>query len=109
MSLASLLAPVPLGIAAGLFLGKQVGVLGASWLAVKLRLAVLPPGVNWAQLYGAAVLCGIGFTMSLFIGSLAFEQSGQANLGAVRLGILLGSLLSALAGYALLRLTLRRA
>ena len=109
VSLASLLAPVPLGIAAGLFLGKQVGVLGASWLAVKLRLAVLPPGVNWPQLYGAAVLCGIGFTMSLFIGSLAFEQSGQANLGAVRLGILLGSLLSAFAGYALLRLTLRRA
>jgi NhaA family Na+:H+ antiporter len=108
VSLASLFAPVPLGIAAGLFLGKQLGVFGASWLAVKLRLAALPAGVNWAQLYGVAVLCGIGFTMSLFIGSLAFEHSGQEHAGAVRLGILLGSLLSALGGYVLLRLTLRR-
>lgn len=108
VSLASLFAPVPLGIAAGLFIGKQLGVFGASWLAVKLRLAALPVGVNWAQLYGAAVLCGIGFTMSLFIGSLAFEHVGQEHMGAVRLGILFGSILSALGGYALLRLTLRR-
>jgi NhaA family Na+:H+ antiporter len=109
VSLASLLAPVPLGIAAGLFVGKQLGVFGAAWLAIKLGVARLPVGVTWAQLYGTAMLCGIGFTMSLFIGSLAFEHAGQEHAAAVRLGIMVGSLLSALCGYALLRAALRRA
>lgn len=100
---ASFLDPVPLGIAAGLFLGKQLGVFGAAWLAVRLRIAALPAGVRWSQLYGTALLCGIGFTMSLFIGSLAFEHAGQQHAASVRLGILTGSIVSALAGYAVLR------
>lgn len=70
------LAPVPLGIATGLFVGNQIGVLGFSWLAIKLRLAALPASVTWLNLYGVALLCGIGFTMSLFISSLAFELGG---------------------------------
>ena len=104
--LATLIEPVPLGIAAGLFLGKQLGVFLASWLAVKLRMAALPAGVTWVQLYGVAILCGIGFTMSLFIGSLAFERAGQEHGASVRLGILVGSLLSAAFGYGVLRLAL---
>jgi len=104
VSIATLLEPVPLGIAAGLFVGKQLGVFGAAWLAIKLRIAELPNDTRWAQLYGVALLCGIGFTMSLFIGSLAFEHAGQEHANEVRLGILAGSLLSAVAGYALLRL-----
>jgi Na+:H+ antiporter, NhaA family len=95
------LAPLPLGIAAGLFLGKQIGIFGASWLAVRLGLARLPEGVGWRQIHGAAVLGGIGFTMSLFIGSLAFSDSG--NSAAVRIGVLAGSLASGIAGYAILR------
>jgi NhaA family Na+:H+ antiporter len=107
--LPTLLEPVPLGIAAGLFLGKQLGVFLASWLAVRLRVAALPAGVTWVQLYGVAILCGIGFTMSLFIGSLAFEHAGQEHGASVRLGILTGSLLSAMLGYGFLRFALRRA
>lgn len=107
VSFATLLEPVPLGIAAGLFLGKQLGVFGASWLAIKLRMAEMPSGTRWVQLYGVALLCGIGFTMSLFIGSLAFEHAGQEHATDVRLGILAGSILSAVAGYALLRLAHR--
>ncbi len=107
LSLADALHPVPLGIVAGLFLGKQVGVLGMSWIAVRTRVASPPEGVNWKQLYGAALLCGIGFTMSLFIASLAFEQGGAAYFGLERLGILIGSLVSGLAGYLVLRATPR--
>lgn len=106
--LATLLEPVPLGIAAGLFLGKQFGVFLFSWLAVQLRLARLPAGVTWPQVYGTALLCGIGFTMSLFIGSLAFENAGPQYGASVRLGIIVGSLLSAVVGFLLLRLTLPR-
>ena len=106
--LATLLEPVPLGIAAGLFLGKQFGVFLFSWLAVQLRLARLPAGVTWPQVYGTALLCGIGFTMSLFIGSLAFENAGPQYGASVRLGIIVGSLLSAVAGFLLLRLALPR-
>jgi len=103
-----LLAPVPLGIAAGLFIGKQLGVFGVTWLAVRLGFAALPAGVRWSQIYGVALLSGVGFTMSLFIGSLAFEHAPQYG-AAVRFGILLGSLASALAGYLWLRATLGRA
>ncbi len=104
----SVLHPVPLGIATGLFIGKQLGVFGACWLAIKFGLAKLPAGVGWRELYGAALLCGIGFTMSLFISTLAFEEGAAEYLGVDRLGILTGSLLSAFAGYFWLRVSLRR-
>jgi len=101
--------PVPLGIVGGLFLGKQIGILTLCWLATRLRLASLPEGVNWWQLHGTALLCGIGFTMSLFIASLATEQGGDAaQLGLERLGILLGTFLSGVAGYLVLRAALGR-
>jgi NhaA family Na+:H+ antiporter len=103
LSLNSLFAPVPLGIALGLFVGKQVGVFGFSWLSIRLGLAQLPDKASWLQLYGTAVLCGIGFTMSLFIGSLAFEHSGLDYAVSARLGILVGSFLSAVMGYLILR------
>lgn len=102
----ALLEPVPLGIALGLFLGKQIGVFSAAWIAVKLGIASLPTGIRWGQIYGIAALCGIGFTMSLFISSLAFETGGGAEYAAYdRLGILMGSLLSAIAGVIALRIT----
>jgi len=97
------LHPVPLGIAAGLFVGKQLGVFIFSWVAVTFGFARLPQGVSWQQLYGVALLCGIGFTMSLFIGSLAFEQGGPDYVIDDRLGILLGSLISGMLGYLVLR------
>lgn len=97
-----LLHPVPLGIATALFVGKQIGVFSFCWLGVKLGLVQLPASINWGTLYGVALLCGVGFTMSLFIGSLAFESTGQNLLFDERLGILIGSLLSAVAGYAVL-------
>jgi len=106
VGIAHLLHPVPLGIAMGLFVGKQAGVFGCCWLLIKLRLVGLPTGVNWRMLYGAAVLCGIGFTMSLFIGSLAFEETGVNRMFDERLGIIVGSLLSGVLGYLLLRMTL---
>jgi NhaA family Na+:H+ antiporter len=103
LTLAVLLAPIPLGIAGGLFVGKQLGVFGAAWLAVQLRIADLPAGATWPQIYGVAALCGIGFTMSLFIGLLAFPNDA-ALTNDVRLGVLTGSLMSALVGYLVLRL-----
>ena len=109
LSPADALHPVPLGIVSGLFLGKQAGIMALCWLATRLRLATLPDGVNWRQLYGVALLCGIGFTMSLFIASLAFEQGGDAAyLGLERIGILLGTLVSGVLGYLVLRATLGR-
>ena len=99
-ALASLATPVPLGIVLGLVVGKQVGVFGASWLAVKAGIASLPQGVSWRQVYGTAWLAGIGFTMSLFISSLAF--GGTAFEDQAKMGILLGSLVSALGGVWLL-------
>lgn len=99
--------PIPIGIALGLFVGKQVGVLGASWLAIKSGLCAKPEGTNWSQIYGAALLCGIGFTMSLFIGGLAF--TGVEEQAEVRLGVLIGSVLSAAAGYMVLRSTTEKA
>lgn len=102
MNLSSLIEPVPLGIAAGLFVGKQIGVFGFSWLAIRSGRAELPRDANWQQLYGVAMLCGIGFTMSLFIGSLAFGNSPELA-DATKVGVLVGSLISALAGAAILR------
>jgi Na+:H+ antiporter, NhaA family len=101
LSLSTALAPVPLGIAAGLFLGKQIGIFTSTWLAVRLGLAELPTGASWRQVYGTAALGGIGFTMSLFIGSLAFPDPSYAV--AVRVGVLVGSLASGVLGYAVLR------
>ena len=100
-----LLHPIPLGIALGLFLGNQLGIFGLSWLAIKLKIAELPAGATWLQLYGVGMLCGIGFTMSLFVSSLAFEQGGHVAVVDDRLGILLGTLASAIGGYCLLRFT----
>jgi NhaA family Na+:H+ antiporter len=103
LTIERLLNPVPLGIAAGLFLGKQIGILGTVLLMVKLRLADLPGGATWRMMYGVALLCGIGFTMSLFIGTLAFDDPRRA--ADVRLGVIVGSLLSTIAGYLVLCLT----
>ena len=102
VSFSDLLAPMPLGIALGLFAGKQFGVFTMAWLSVKLGWAKLPTGANWAQVYGIACLTGVGFTMSLFIGTLAFE--GDETLNAVRLGVLMGSIASGVLGYVLLRI-----
>jgi NhaA family Na+:H+ antiporter len=95
-------APLPLGIAAGLFLGKQIGILGAVWLAVRFGLASRPGGATWLQIYGLSILCGIGFTMSLFIGALAFPEDPEL-IEQAKLGILAGSFLSAILGYLVLR------
>jgi len=101
-----LLHGVPIGITLGLFIGKQVGIIGLCWLGIKLKLADMPPGVSWLSLYGISVLCGVGFTMSLFIGSLAFEETGVDLLFDERLGIILGSILSGVLGYIVLKSSL---
>ena len=103
LSIGETVHPVPLGIVAGLFVGKQIGVLVLCWIATRLRIASLPEGVGWWQLYGISLLCGIGFAMSLFIASLAFEQGSTVYLGLERLGILIGSVISGLLGYIVLR------
>jgi len=108
LTLESLLHPVPLGIATALVLGKQVGVFGFSWIAIKLRLGKLPEGINWLDIYGISALCGIGFTMSLFISGLAAEEIGTGEMVDDRLGILMGSLISALLGYLALKFSLGR-
>ncbi len=105
LSFADLLAPLPLGIAAGLVIGKQVGILGLTWALVKTGVARMPSHATWAQIYGVACLAGIGFTMSLFIGSLSFNDPELMN--AVRLGVLGGSAVSAILGYAVLMLATR--
>ena len=107
LSPAALLGPVPLGVALGLVLGKPIGVLMFSWPLIRLGIARMPGGVSWGAFAGVAMLCGIGFTMSLFIGSLAFEESGPGAL-SYRLGILVGSGISAIAGLTVLALTLPR-
>ncbi|MCI5147589.1 MAG: Na(+)/H(+) antiporter NhaA, partial [Candidatus Electrothrix sp. AR3] len=94
-----------LGIALGLFLGKQFGVFSACFLAVKLKMAQLPERVNWQSMYAVSLLCGIGFTMSLFIGSLAFHGVGTEQVFDERIGIILGSLVSGIAGYLILYFT----
>jgi NhaA family Na+:H+ antiporter len=99
---------VPMGIAVGLLLGKTIGVFGLTWMAVKTGIAALPSGANWGQVLGVAILCGIGFTMSLFVGSLAFEPGSSEYAGMDRMGILTGSLFAALIGYAVTAAASRR-
>jgi NhaA family Na+:H+ antiporter len=107
MSLRSLLQPIPLGVMLGLFVGKQLGVFTFAWAAVKLGFAKLPTGVEFRHVYGAAIICGIGFTMSLFIGMLAFENVAASEvIAAEKLGVLTGSLVSAVVGYVVLHLAL---
>lgn len=98
-----LITPISIGIIGGLFIGKQFGIFAACYLAVKLKLCQLPKDATWKQLYGVCLLCGVGFTMSLFIGSLAFEEQGLAYQTQVKVGVLIGSILSAVAGAYLLR------
>jgi len=100
----ALVHPISLGIVAGLVVGKQIGVFGAIWLAVKLGLGRLPAAVRWGHIYGMASLCGVGFTMSLFIGSLAFEETGYDHFVYDRVGILAASLIASLIGYGALRM-----
>ncbi len=109
MSLDALTHPVTLGVATGLVLGKPLGILAFTGLAVALGLARLPQEVNWSQLLGVSCACGIGFTMSLFIAGLAFEHGSGDYYSGDRVGILLGSLLSALAAYAILHFSLPKA
>lgn len=102
IGLQAIIAPLPLGVAAGLFLGKQIGIFGALQIGRRLRLFGALPGASMMQTYGVVLLCGIGFTMSLFIGALAFPASPHLA-GEAKIGILLGSMMSALAGYGVLR------
>lgn len=108
MSVDSFTHPVPMGIAVGLLLGKTVGVFGLTWLAVKLRMAALPEGAGWGQILGVAILCGIGFTMSLFVGSLAFAPGSSDYAGMDRMGILTGSFFAAVIGYAVIAMASRK-
>jgi NhaA family Na+:H+ antiporter len=102
LGLEQIFAPLPLGIAAGLFVGKQVGIFGAVWLSVRFGLAQQLRGATWTQIYGVSLLCGIGFTMSLFIGALAFPND-PALIDEAKIGVLLGSVASAVLGYLVLR------
>ncbi|KPA93173.1 Na+/H+ antiporter NhaA [Pseudomonas asplenii] len=108
ISLESFTHHVPMGIAAGLLVGKTIGVFGLTWLAIKAGMAALPQGANWGQLLGVAVLCGIGFTMSLFVGSLAFIPGSSDYAGMDRMGILTGSILAAVIGYVVTAMASRR-
>ena len=103
MDSSQMLHPVPVGIALGLVLGKQIGIFGGCWLALKAGVVNLPKGMDTFSLYGTAALCGVGFTMSLFIGTLAFETTGVNLLFDERFGIIAGSVVSGLIGYSLLR------
>lgn len=106
VGLEQLLHPVPVGVALGLFVGKQLGVFGVCWIGVKLGLASLPTGMNWKGLYGVAVLSGVGFTMSLFIGSLAFQETVANRIFDERVGIIAGSLAAGLLGYFVIKSSL---
>lgn len=108
VTLESFTHDVPMGIAVGLLLGKTLGVFGLTWLAVKIGIAALPQGANWGQVLGVAILCGIGFTMSLFVGSLAFEAGSSEYAGMDRMGILTGSLFAALIGYTVMVMASRK-
>jgi NhaA family Na+:H+ antiporter len=106
ISIDDLMHPVALGVALGLLIGKPVGIVAFVWIATQLRLAQLPANISWTQVLGVAFVCGIGFTMSLFIAGLAFEHGSGDYFGGDRLGILAGSILSAIAGYVLLHASL---
>jgi len=101
ISINTIMSPVPLGIICGLFFGKQIGVFLFSFLSIKLKLAEMPSNSNWIKLYGVGILTGIGFTMSLFVGNLAFVDYSN-NIDGVKIGVLMGSFLSAVVGYCLL-------
>jgi len=103
-----ILSPVPLGIIVGLVVGKQIGIFGFCFIAIKLGFASLPKNVNWKLLYGVSMLCGVGFTMSLFIGSLAFENDFNAVVFQERLGIVIGSLISGILGYLLIKHSVKK-
>ncbi len=105
VSVEAMMAPIPLGVALGLFVGKQIGVFGGAWLIIKLGIARLPEGCTWPMMYGVCLLTGVGFTMSLFIGGLAFNGVEQVNM--VKLGVLSGSILSGTLGYAVLHFAVR--
>ena len=107
ISFSSLLLPVPLGILLGLFIGKQLGVFLFSYVSIKLGFAQMPNNSNWIELYGVGILTGIGFTMSLFVGNLAFIENTQ-YIDGVKLGVLSGSLLSTLSGYFLILATSKK-
>ena len=104
MGIEDLLAPLPLAIAAGLFLGKQIGIFTAIWIADKIKFAPRPDQASWPEIWGISMLCGIGFTMSLFISGLAFKTTPEM-VEQAKIGILLGSILSAVIGFVILRLT----
>lgn len=99
-----LLGPIPMGIMLGLLVGKQIGIFGFGWVAIQLGVAKLPARTNWLGLYGASLICGIGFTMSLFIGTLAFTEVGTPHAALVRFGVLVGSILAGVLGYCMLYL-----
>ncbi|MEI6894733.1 MAG: Na+/H+ antiporter NhaA [Colwellia sp.] len=103
-----IVSPVPLGIILGLVVGKQLGIFGFCFIAIKLGFAKLPTNVNWILLYGVSLLCGVGFTMSLFIGSLAFEQSSTSPIFQDRLGIVIGSLISGVMGYFVVKCAVKK-
>ena len=107
LSLSSLMAPVPLGILCGLFFGKQIGVLFFSYVSIKLKFAEAPNNSNWLSLYGVSILTGIGFTMSLFVGNLAFVENTQ-YIDGVKIGVLTGSLLSTVFGYVILLISSKK-
>ena len=107
LSLSSLLSPVPLGILMGLFFGKQIGVLLFSYVSVKFKLAEMPNNAHWMSIYGVSILTGIGFTMSLFVGNLAFVENTQ-YIDGVKIGVLSGSLLSTIFGYLILLITSKK-
>jgi len=107
ITFASLLNPVPLGILCGLFFGKQIGVFLFSYFSIKLKFAAMPNNANWITLYGVGILTGIGFTMSLFVGNLAFENATN-HMDGVKIGVLLGSLLSTIFGYMLIFLNSKK-
>ena len=103
-----LFTPLSVGIMGGLFLGKQIGVFVSTWLAIRLRITPMPKDANWLQIFGVSLLCGVGFTMSLFIGQLAFDDMDSGYPVLVRFGVIMGSFLSGICGYYLLRLGTRR-
>jgi NhaA family Na+:H+ antiporter len=105
VSLADLAQPIPLGIAAGLLLGKSVGITAAVWAATKTGVAPLPAGCSWPAMFGIACLCGIGFTVSLFIGNLAFGVD-ETTINLVKLGVLTGSTVAGVVGFCALRAAL---